>query len=642
MDERKKQALARAYARFLEEQAKKEKEEAEAVAAEAVTEEVVEKAEPDIMEMSTFDILKAIGGEETEGLSDFAELFGDEALMPQPIEAVANMANITEADEEAIEAAAEEVKKTGILKPAQVVKSKKKPAKKEKKEYGYFHPITLGRDVLLTCEAFGDVFASIIDVHDRWQEKSDAVIIDMAKSLIGEYVSLRNRYRLSRKRIGSSILAMTLISCAMLLVFDHFTVYEYAYNGRVLGYVDDQTNVTDVLDVAGAQLSKNNDVSIEFKSNDNITFKQVSSTNKTVDNSDAVVNKLAYMTDIEVPAYGIYEGGKLCTIVDSEAVANRTIVAVKAVQSKPDEGMKLISADFVEPITIEPVTVMLTSVQSADAAKTMALKGGSFDIYHIVNNGETISSIAESFSVEKSEVLDPETDKAVGSVEVGDKVLIRKMVEPIQVKMVEDGTMSEIIKYQTITENTDKLYKGDTEVKQKGRDGKQVITGKVTKINGEVVKRNLKDIEVITEVQHKIILVGTAKRPKTAPTGVFGMPIRNYTLTSRVGYRWGRTHQGLDLAAPTGTPIYASDGGTVTISGWQGGYGNVIYINHGNGYETRYGHNSKLLVPQGSKVYKGQLIALCGSTGNSTGPHLHFEIRKNGVYQDAGRILGLY
>ena len=90
-------------------------------------------------------------------------------------------------------------------------------------------------------------------------------------------------------------------------------------------------------------------------------------------------------------------------------------------------------------------------------------------------------------------------------------------------------------------------------------------------------------------------------------------------------------HKGIDIAVPRGTPIYAADGGTVTYAGWMSGYGYLVEINHGNGYVTRYGHNSSLTVRVGQHVYKGQQIARAGSTGNSTGNHCHFEVRYNGV-----------
>ena len=103
------------------------------------------------------------------------------------------------------------------------------------------------------------------------------------------------------------------------------------------------------------------------------------------------------------------------------------------------------------------------------------------------------------------------------------------------------------------------------------------------------------------------------------------------TLTSGYGWRWGRPHRGIDIAAPIGTPILAAASGEVISAGWNsGGYGNLVKLKHPNGSVTLYAHNHKLLVRRGQKVQQGQQIAQMGSTGYSTGSHLHFEIRSNG------------
>jgi murein DD-endopeptidase MepM/ murein hydrolase activator NlpD len=111
----------------------------------------------------------------------------------------------------------------------------------------------------------------------------------------------------------------------------------------------------------------------------------------------------------------------------------------------------------------------------------------------------------------------------------------------------------------------------------------------------------------------------------------FSMPVKaHFRFSSPFGWRWGRMHEGVDMAAPTGTPIYAPADGVVIAAEWERGYGNLIKIRHEFGITTRYGHLSKIRVKVGQKVSQGERIADMGSTGLSTGPHLHYEIRISG------------
>ena len=118
-------------------------------------------------------------------------------------------------------------------------------------------------------------------------------------------------------------------------------------------------------------------------------------------------------------------------------------------------------------------------------------------------------------------------------------------------------------------------------------------------------------------------------------TGQLAWPVSG-VITSDFGWRnhpiFGRQilHSGIDIGVDEGTPVHAADGGTVVFSGWMDGYGYAVVIDHGNGISTLYGHNSDLAVSEGQSVSKGTVIAYAGSTGNSTGPHVHFEVRVNG------------
>lgn len=107
----------------------------------------------------------------------------------------------------------------------------------------------------------------------------------------------------------------------------------------------------------------------------------------------------------------------------------------------------------------------------------------------------------------------------------------------------------------------------------------------------------------------------------------FDWPVQG-RISSPFGARWGKMHNGLDIAVPTGTHVKAAADGRISFAGWNGGYGILVIVDHGNGVETRYAHNSRLNVKVGQKVERGQVIAYSGNTGVSTGPHVHFEIRQ--------------
>jgi murein DD-endopeptidase MepM/ murein hydrolase activator NlpD len=184
------------------------------------------------------------------------------------------------------------------------------------------------------------------------------------------------------------------------------------------------------------------------------------------------------------------------------------------------------------------------------------------------------------------------------------------------------------------------MYEGDYRVLSAGVPGKADVTANVSFVNGMETSREIVASvtlrEPITELQAR----GTTPRPSWYPTGSFRWPTSG-VITSYFGYRdapnaaASTNHNAIDIANGYGTPIYAADGGEVIFAGWSGSYGYLIKIDHVNtGIVTYYAHCNELYVSVGDRVYKGEHIAAMGSTGNSTGPHLHFGVLKYDTWVD--------
>ena len=251
-----------------------------------------------------------------------------------------------------------------------------------------------------------------------------------------------------------------------------------------------------------------------------------------------------------------------------------------------------------------------------------------------VQKGDTFMALAfdNGMTMSEMEALNPDVD--VDRLYIGQILNIKEEIPFLGVQTVDALTYTEEIECPVREVEDDSMYQGESKVLDAGVPGEALVTADVTYVNGVERERNVTSTTTIREATEKVIAVGTKERPTWYPTGNYIWPVYG-TITSRFGYRYifgsYSYHSGLDIAVPYGTSVKASDGGTVTFAGYKGSYGYLVIIDHGNGEQTYYGHNSQLLVSAGDKVYQGQVIAKAGSTGRSTGSHCHFEIRINGT-----------
>lgn len=204
----------------------------------------------------------------------------------------------------------------------------------------------------------------------------------------------------------------------------------------------------------------------------------------------------------------------------------------------------------------------------------------------------------------------------------------------LSVCSVETYTETITLEYESKMVYTDALRDGATKVVTKGYNGEGKQTYRVVSVDGVKAETNVVSLDVITAPTAEVVQIGTRSNGKTvASLGTFQKPYDG-RITSYVGPRWGRTHNGIDIVAHDGPckgdPAYAAADGVVVRADWYGGYGNCVIIDHGNGIQTLYAHFSKLSVKVGDVVKAGDEVGKIGSTGNSTGPHLHFEVHVDG------------
>ena len=295
-----------------------------------------------------------------------------------------------------------------------------------------------------------------------------------------------------------------------------------------------------------------------------------------------------------------------------------------------------ISCSFKEEVEIKQEYVATEEIMNLGYLAETLYSTKTAEVTYEVKKGDTWSQIAENHSLTSKELLALNPGYDINKLQIGEVLTLSASVPYLTMTVVQQERYVEDVMYDIQYTDSANMYKGDEKVTSAGQFGAADVVANVTYVNGEETERTILSSVTLKEPVTEERLRGTKERPTWYPTGTFRWPVSG-RITSYFGGRrspggiGSTNHKGIDIAAPKGTPVYAADGGTVTYAGWMSGYGYLVRISHGNGRETYYGHNSRLLVSVGQKVYKGQQIAKVGSTGNSTGNHCHFEVRYNGV-----------
>ena len=308
-----------------------------------------------------------------------------------------------------------------------------------------------------------------------------------------------------------------------------------------------------------------------------------------------------------------------------------------------DKSNKNQRAEFVQDVELVDGLFPTSTVSGASVLHNDLVRETVVKKTYTVQAGDTLSTIARKHDMTTSELRALNTAYAnTDMVHIGDVLTVRRPQSFLQVKVIKTIEYTEQIDYQTQTIYNDKMYVTESKVKTKGREGSQVVKAEITYVDGVESGRAVLSRTVTKQPVTRVVERGTKKVTSQSggtvvqgdgvTTGSMLWPVPSCHNMSR-GYFRG--HYALDIANGPVTvrnkPAVAADGGTVVYAGWYYDYGYYVKIRHSNGLYTTYAHLMSISVVKGQSVSRGQQVGRIGSTGNSTGPHLHFEVIKNGV-----------
>jgi len=342
-----------------------------------------------------------------------------------------------------------------------------------------------------------------------------------------------------------------------------------------------------------------------------------------------------------IMAYQINVNGEKIGIVDSEYEANSIIEEVKHHFTKDYDKESLLEVTTVEDIEIKQVKATNAEIQEKDKLIDYIIKGTNEEKKYIVEKGDSFWSIAEYFDMDLDELILANSEADPETIQIGDELNLIVPKPFINVQVKRKVVQEEKMPYETEYAYVSYMYNDEEVVSKAGKYGVSEIEAIITEQNGIQVAKEVLSETVITPPVTQLVTTGTQDPPPKQGTGYFINPLPGSMITSRFGSRSGGFHLGQDMAKAAGSSIKAADGGTVLFAGWSGSYGYMVDIDHGGGFTTRYAHCSDIYVSAGEKVYQGKIIAAVGSTGVSSGPHLHFEVRKYGSVVNPAAYIGI-
>ena len=432
-------------------------------------------------------------------------------------------------------------------------------------------------------------------------------------------------------------------------------IYHIYSGNEYIGAVSDQEAVEEMIEKKKQEASSQyKGLTVEAGSNITIIPEQVFTV---AVNEAKTVEKLEGVLALEAEAHALLVDGQAVAYVKDAADYEKAIDLLKLryvsqqeldalegataqlVPLNQNDQTRVVEVSLTKPVTGEKAKVDPAQILTPEEAVELLLSGSVEKETYAVQQGDVLGSIASAHDLTLKELLALNPGLTESTVlKIGQPVNVTVAKPYVSVKVVMEKFKVETIDFKHITEQDATMLKGESKVKQEGKAGQKEVLYTITSENGVRTNKQVTNELVTAEPVDYINVVGTKVIPSRG-TGTFAWPAVGGYVSSHMGPRWGTQHRGIDIARPSNRTIKATDNGVVTFTGWDGSYGNKVVIDHNNGYETTYAHLSSINVSVGQVVEQGSNIGIMGSTGNSTGIHLHFEVRKNGALVDPLSVL---
>ncbi len=428
---------------------------------------------------------------------------------------------------------------------------------------------------------------------------------------------------------------------------------EVVYNNKSIGYISNESVYVEAKDIVKKRLSTGDfstetEATAAFSANLRAEYKIAVVSVEELNDAQTISDKMIENSvDNLTNACGVYVDGKFICAVKNEADAKSVFYSILEPYESQAQAEGYVvgfaqNIDYVQGLYKDDESVMWDAATLAEKLSQPKEEA----VVHIVTDGDSLESIAAEYELDEADILELNPEYDFENMLEGDSVTVKQAKGFINIRKTVTTTEIRDIEYDTVKKKDSTKYSGYKKVEQKGVDGSERVTKTKIYIDGELVDTKY-DYETIVEPVDEIVTVGT----KTYYDGVYvGSPSESgflwpapscHYVSSPYGWRNSGWHNGIDLikagGGANGTPVIASRSGTVeVVQRSNSGYGNMVLINHGDGYKTRYAHmiSGSITVRVGDYVEAGRTIGRVGSTGNSTGPHLHFEVIYRGETQN--------